>query len=778
MKYLFKTIIRNFRRKPVTNLINLLGLSVSLTLVIILSIYCYSELTTDSHQINGKRVYLYGLSEDRIYTPGILKDNIDLNIPEVESVVRIGGSWEAPVFQIENKEPITSDLIFSDESFFKLFTYRVIEGNLSSALKDPMKVVITKSLSFKLFGAGAALDKPIKLNNSQVLIVSAVIEEPEANSCISFSAITSMATRKIVQHDDSEFDQWNSCNFQTFILLKKGTNPKETTKTILSLFPEKYRDRFKSESLVPLKQIYFSKFSLFGSNYLVNGDKKKVLILVLVAALVLMIALINFVNISSSQWQERIRQTGVMKVIGALRSTIIRDILAESFLFFFFALLIAFYFVYTLNPLIQNYTGIHYSQKIFRSPGFIIISLAITIVLSLVFSIVPALRISCSRAIDNLKKTVKPIKTGFSLRGFLVIMQFTIAIVLIAFTMLVQKQVRYGSTNLGFNQSNIIGIKLTEQLSQKKEVLKDLLQKEPSIRLISFSQYYPGKMISQWGSDFDMNGEKKDLNFDTFSADADFFKILGLKLVIGRFYTDNRKAVVNETFLREHNIINPIGGKIASGDRGYEIIGLVKDFHYKPVNQPIVSLVIRSDNRASYCLISIKTENFKSLYSTIDKLKKTVSELSPSFPVEVSFFDQAVQKMYQSELNFRRAFSLLAGCAIVLCSMGILAMSLFACQRRVKEIGIRKVNGAKISEILAMLNKEFINWVVIAFVISIPIAWYFMYKWLKSFAYKTDLSWWIFALGGLMALGIALLTVSWQSWRASSRNPVEALRYE
>ena len=783
MKYIFKTIIRNFRRKPATNLINLLGLSVSLTLVIILSVYCYSELTTDNHQINGKRVYLYGLSEDRIYTPGILKDNIDLNIPGVEAVVRIGGSWEAPVFQIENKEPITSDLIFADDNFFKLFTYSVIEGNLESALKEPMMVVITKSLSDKLFGVETALGKPVKLNNSQVLTVSAVIEEPEANSCISFNAMTSMATRKIIQPEEGEFTQWNQCNFQTFVLLKKGTNPKETSKTILSLFPDKDRDRFKSQELVPLKQIYFSEFLLYGSNYLVHGDKKKVMILVLVAILVLMIALINFVNISSSQWQERIKQTGVMKAIGASGSTIILDILTESFLFFFAALLVAFYLVYTINPIIQNYTGIHYGQQITNSPGFIIASLAITICLSIIFSIVPALRISYSKAIDNLKKTVKPIKTGFSLRSFLVIMQFTIAIVLIAFTILVQKQVRFGSSNLGFNQDNIVGIKLTEQLNQKKEVLKDLLQKEPSISQISFSQYYPGKTISQWGSELDMNGEKKDLSFDTFCADADFFKILGLKLVSGRFYsddlsTDNRKAVVNETFLHEHNIINPIGGKIASGDRGYEIIGVVKDFHYKPVNQPIVSLVIRSDNRASYCLISIKTENFKSLYSTIEKLKKTVSELSPSFPVEVSFFDQAVQKMYQSELNFRRAFSLLAGCAIVLCSMGILAMSLFACQRRVKEIGIRKVNGAKISEILAMLNKEFIKWVVIAFVISTPIAWYFMYKWLKSFAYKTDLSWWIFALGGLIALGIAILTISWQSWRASSRNPVEALRYE
>ncbi len=583
-----------------------------------------------------------------------------------------------------------------------------------------------------------------------------------------------------------EYDHWGNCNFQTFVLLKKGINPVETSKTILSLIPEKYHERFKSESLVPLKKIYFSNFTLYGSNYLVNGDKKKVMILLLVATLVLMIALINFVNISSSQWQERIKQTGVMKVIGALRSTIICDILAESFLFFFAALLIALYFVYTINPFIQNYTGIHYSQEIIYSPKFIITSLFIIIGLSVLFSIVPAINISYSKAIDNLKKTVKPNKTNFSLRGLFVVMQFTIAIVLIAFTLLVQKQVRFGSSNLGFNQDNIIGIKLTEQLSQKKDVLKDLLQKEPAISEISFTQYYPGKTISQWGNELDMNGEKKDLNFYTFSADAVFFKLLGLKLVSGRFYssdlkTDNRKAVVNETFIRENKIANPIGGKILSGDHGYEIIGVLKDFHYKPINQPIVSLVIRSDSSstwASYCLLNLRTANFKSLESTINKIKKTVSELSPSFPVEVSFFDQAIRNMYQSEMNFRRAFSLLAGCAIVLCCMGILAMSLFACQKRVKEIGIRKVNGAKISEILALLNMEFVKWVVIAFLISTPIAWYFMHKWLKSFAYKTDISWWLFALGGLMALGIALLTVSWQSWRAASRNPVEALRYE
>jgi putative ABC transport system permease protein len=362
-------------------------------------------------------------------------------------------------------------------------------------------------------------------------------------------------------------------------------------------------------------------------------------------------------------------------------------------------------------------------------------------------------------------------------------MQFTIAIVLIAFTALIQKQVKFGSTNLGFNQKNIIGIKLTPQLNQKKEVLKKLLLGKAAISEVSFTQFYPGKDIFQWGVQMDLNGEKKQLDFDTFSADAWFFEMMGLQLVSGRFYTDdlstdNGKVVVNETFLREHNFINPVGSKFIMGKRGFEIIGVVKDFHFKPVSQPITPLAIRNESYASYCLANMQSVKFKSLNSVIQDIKATASELSPSFPVEVNFFDQAVDNMYQSELQFRRTFSLFAGCAIVICCLGILAMSLFVCQRRIKEIGIRKVNGAKISEILAMLNKDFIKWVAIAFVIACPIAWYAMHKWLQNFAYKTGLSWWIFGLAGMLALIIGLLTVSWHSWRAATRNPVEALRYE
>jgi len=213
-------------------------------------------------------------------------------------------------------------------------------------------------------------------------------------------------------------------------------------------------------------------------------------------------------------------------------------------------------------------------------------------------------------------------------------------------------------------------------------------------------------------------------------------------------------------------------------NREYEITGVIKDFHFKPVNKAITPLVIRNEPYASYCLVNLTTASSKSLNSLMRDIKASAAELSPSFPVEVNFLDQAIENMYQSELRFRHTFSLFAGCAIVICCLGILAMSLFASQRRIKEIGIRKVNGARIPEILVMLNSNFVKWVGISFIIACPVAWYAMHKWLQSYAYKTEISWWIFALAGLMALLVALITVSWQSWRAAIRNPVEALRYE
>ena len=784
MKVVAKTIIRSFIHHPVINLINLFGLSVSLAVVIILSVYSFSELTTDNFHENGDDVYLIKKSPDAIYLPGILTETIRDKIPGIKSVIRTAPAWEAPVFQAENKEPIVSDLLFADSEFFNLFSYSSVEGDLLTSLDAPLSIVLSEELAGKIFGNDPALGKTVRYNNDKVLTVTAVYKEQEKNSCLSFNAITSVSTKKILEPQSGEFLEWGWNNFQTFFLLEKGQNPDNIIKSILQFIPEKEKENFSKAYLIPLKKIYFSDFNLFGSNYLRNGNIKKVVTLLMVAILVLLIALVNFINIFSSQWRERIKQTGIMKVLGANRFLLIRNVMAESFIFFLAALIIAVQLASAISSLIHNYTGISYSDGIIGTPGFLAVSFLIVFLLSLLFSIIPAIRISSSNAVDNLRKTHLAGKTDYSANGALVILQFTVAIALFSFTILVQKQVIYGTSTLGINQENIIGIKLTPQLFSKKEVLSNALENEPSIDKISFSQFYPGKPMSSWGVELNINGEKKMVWFDTFCADEKFYSLMGLQLVSGRLYSDSSlterdKLIVNETFLKKNNISDPIGITLHTfnGSKA-EIIGVIRDFHHKPVNNDINPLVIRNELSYSYCTVHFTSENFEAMEKTLGDIKKIVSEISPSFPVEVTFMDNAIQNMYSSELMFRRTFLLLAACALILCCLGILAMSISVCQKRVKEIGIRRVNGAKASEILLMLNRDLVKWVVVAFMISAPVSWYFMNLWLRNYAYKTPVSWWIFAVAGITALAIALITVSWQSWRAATRNPVEALRYE
>ena len=785
MKNAIKLIFRNLLRKPVTTGINLVGLSVSLALVIVLSGYSYSEFTTDKFHKNHQNIYLIQPGKDWFFTPGVLKPTIDVNIAGVKKSIRMRDKWNPPVYQVENNEPVESDLIFSDKDFFKLFDYTALEGDLKTALENPMSVVISKQLATRLFGDQPAVGKAVKLDNKNLFTVTAVLKEQPSNTLFSFSSLANIETMKRVQSNNPEdFINWGWNNYQTFLLLDENVNSSTVQNQVIKLYPEEERKEVAELKLIPLDNIYFSAHDDYLT-FIKSGNKIQVISLSVVALLILVVALVNFINISAAQWRDQIKQTGILKVIGARRMEIVSKMLFETFLLFTFAFLLAWLITYIITPILANETAITFNPQIIYSGRFLIIALACIAILSLFCSILPSLRIASSETLINLKKKIVFKHTKSFGKGTLVSAQFIVAIVLILFTILIQKQVDFGSSNLGMNQENIVGIEITSELSGKRDVLRDKLLAQANIEEVIFTQYYPGKMNSGWRLEFQQDGEKKkQVEFRTFSADAGFFDIMGLQLLKGQFYsddleTDKHKVIVNEQFCREYGITDPIGA-IMPRHRGpdYEIIGLVKDFHFRPINEPIAPLVIRNDNYASIALIKLKTENFKALRNTFNNVQSMTSELSPSFPVKVSFFSQAVEHLYQAEVKFRKAFTLFAVCAIVISCMGILAMSMFAAQNRIKEIGIRKVNGARVSEILTMLNKDFVKWVVVAFIIATPIAYYTMNKWLENFAYKTTLSWWIFALAGLLALGIALLTVSWQSWRVATRNPVEALRYE
>lgn len=792
MKRIILSTFRNYKRKPVTSFINLFGLSLSLSLVIILSVYCYSELSTDSHQQHAKQIYLV-CNEKEITTygsisPGILKRELDFQVPSIKSSVRITHAWKTPVFKVENNEPINSELIFADSTFFKIFTYLPVSGSIENALKEPMSLVLTKSEAKKLFGKEQVVGKTVVLNNSHLLTVTAVIEEPKENSCLSIKAIVSLSSMLTMQGNEDDFTNWWQRNFLTFVQIDNRNKVIETETTIDKLFPQDIRMNWKTK-LIPFRDIYFSKNGITSFIYYMRvGDKIRVMILLMVAVLILIIALINYISITSAEWLERQKQKGIQKVLGASRFNIFTDIIIGSSLTFLIAILLAGEFVGIVSHFIRNATGIGFNRGLLISPIYIVLSFISAVFLGGLSSLFLALKISSTSLINSLKNNVSTVRNKLQVRTIFVVFQFATAICLIAFTLLIQKQIKFASANLGFDKENIVAIKITDQLEGKKEVLKKLLLEQPNVVKVSYSQFYPINFRPNIWSTLTYQGEERKVNFGSFFADANFLELLGIKLINGRLFsndliTDKGKVLVNETFIKKSGIRNPIGASFGNQGNKYEIIGVIKDFHFKPVYEQITPLAIicgepKSSFAKAYFLIKIKSNNSNILQSFIESTNKICNSLSPNYPIEISFMNAAIEDMYQSEIKFRRTFSLFSGSALFICCLGILAFSLFSCQRRTKEIGIRKVFGAKVSDIIPLLNLNFLKWITIAFVIACPVAWYIMNRWLENFAYKTTINWWIFALSGIVAVGITLMTVLLQTLNVAYKNPVEALRYE
>jgi len=797
MGRIVKSTFRYFKKRPVTSLINIFGLALSLAFVILLSAYCYSELTADSHQENADRVFLLANEKElattnyAAITPGVLKQQLDLEIPAVRASSRLAHAFKPPVFEVEGRGPLSSELLFADPAFFELFTYRPISGRLENALTDPYSLVLTEAEAVRLFGTALAAGKTVRVNNAHWLTVTAVVAEPERKSCLSFRAAAPVALMPILQPNSGDFTNWGQRNFLTFVLLEKNAGAAETAATLTDIFPLDVKKEWKI-TFVPLRDIYFSKVALNPwLSYIRTGDQQRVLILLTVAFLILVIAVINFINISSSHWLERTKQMGIQKVIGAGRFRIFRNIVAEACLIFLVSLALAWPIAYGATPDINLYTGIGFNRGLLFSPLFLGLSILSAVVLGIALSLFPALRISRSHTVDNLKRSIVTKAGRSTFRGMLVIFQFSTAIVLIAFTLLVQKQVRFACRDVGFEKENIVGIKMTDELRQKSDALRNKLLELPAVEKVSYSQFFPGiPGLNVWGTEILLNGEEKKAHFNTLDTEAGFFDILGITLIKGRLFSADResergKVVVNETFLVENGIEDPIGATFSNPRRQYEIVGVVKDFHFKPMDEPITSLAVvcsRTEDMAGFFpmhgLILVRADRFETLHAAVTKIRAVSAELSPAFPVEVRFLDAAVEDMYRSEVRFRRTFSLFAGGAILLCCLGILALSLFACQHRIKEIGIRKVYGASVKDVIIMLNRDFLKWVAFAFVLACPVSWYGMSRWLENYAYRTAVSWWLFALAGTVALGIALVTTSWQTWRVANRNPIEALRYE
>ena len=783
IKMYFALILRHLRKDPVNTSINIFSFAVSLAVLFVLVTYSYQEVTTDQVFNKVDRTYMVRSEMFGISTPAVLHNEIDQKIPAIETAVRLKSPWNEPVVQYGKQDPLTTNLLFADPTFFEVFDYEVLHGDLATALEEPYSLVLRQRESERIFGNDPPIGKTLKLNNKFQLTVRAVIVEPVHNTSLRFDGLISMSSVPGIEPGSMDSD-WGNHNVTTLVVLNEKQDPNHTVEALNQLTPNHFDSAL---SLVPYSDIYFSETLRDFGNLFTRGNLVQIKILLLVAILILIISIINFVNLTTAQLIKRGRESGINKVLGASRKTIFAKVLLEAFTISLSALVIGFMLVHSAIPFLNEQTGLYIHPKLILVPEVWAGVSLLALMASVLAGVWPAVFFSSVSPVSALMGII-PGRIGTrSLQNALVVVQFTVTIVLIAFTIIVQKQVSFGAQNLGFDQENIIGMEMTGQLHNKKDVLKNGLLGIAGVQDISFSQFMPGKGLSEHMSTILYKGQEKQVQYNTVRGDPGFPEFMGLALKEGRFFSttshiDEKKVLVNEAFLREYEVYDPLNTILKSLLEGrgqeVEIIGVVKDFHFRGVQQPITPLVIQNYPYATHCFVKVQDGDYNQMKAVLDGLKAIATDLSPDFPVQIQFLDQAVQRIYEAETTFRKIFTFFSVIAIIIACVGLLGLTMNTVQKRTKEIAIRKINGAMIFEMVKLLSQDIAKWVILSFVVACPIAWLVMHQWLQNFAYRTTPEWWMFVLAGMAALCIALLTVSYHTVKAARANPVRALRYE
>ena len=773
------------RRQMTISSINIFGLVIGFTFVILTGAYALSEINFDRFHENHKSIYRIELSTadmDLCATPGIMSSWIKENIPGVVRSARIlneeGMVTERNLVYNQTKYKITNPLIV-DYDFFSIFSFGILSGELKSFSTDKYSVALSKSFSERVFGKENPIGKPIEYKG-EMFTVKAIMNEIPQNSSIRFDMLLPASNMPGYVTMD-----WGNNTVHTFIQTDElSTNDQLQQKLssgMIDVFnslgaPEMSKSR--SYHLNPLDKIYYSSY--FHDNLCVHGNRKITLMLITLVAIVLLIALLNYANTILSGATENIKKIGVRSVNGSSRANNIRFMVYQAVFPSIIAVIVAFFISHMVKNILGNFLHITLPDLKF---SYFLIVLLIGVLTGMLVGLFPAIKFTSYKITSSLKESNNSGRKVNRLGNVFSVAQFTASIALIISVFTIYRQMNFVFSESGKNLADgtVIYMPIANRNAQTAptiKIIEEALKQLPEIESVSTSLHIPGDEIY---SDyrFDRNGEKEFIYAYHNMVGAHYPKTMGFELVEGRFFDDKiapdkLSYIVNEAFIRK-NGIQDISTTLLNDS---PIIGVVKDFHYNSLHNEIKPIAIRyEESFQSRIVIKLASAN-TSLSETIDKIIKVTDEIDNSAVSNAYILDQHIAKLYDKEIQVSNILLVLALFSILITGMGLFSMSMLISKIRTKEIGIRKVNGAKVSEILSMLNRDFVKWVAIAFVTATPVAYFAMNKWLENFAYKTNLSWWIFALAGVLALGIALLTVSWQSWRAATRNPVEALRYE
>lgn len=785
---------KNLRKQKVFSSINILGLTVGITCCLLIFLFIRHELSYDNFHKNGKDIYRLvrqadlngtGTKEEIAYVSGPYSIALRNDYPDaIKRAVRV--MPDNDLFTYNNIAYNEKKVYLTDGDFFQLFDFPLIKGDAATVLKEPGSIVLTASAAKKYFGTQDPIGKTIKMNKELPLKVTGIAKDMPSNSHLNFDIIVPISNFKY-------FDSMqNFPNNGLFVYLQ--LNPKTDPSQLVSRFPQfmdKYMGKFYAQSgfkmglgLQPLKDVYFKP--VYFDN-VKHGSKKVIFIFMSIAILILVIACINFMNLATARASDRSKEVGLRKVLGALRKQLVWQFILESLLYAALSSLLAVALLQLLLPAYENLLG-YELPAYWQDPMVYLFILFIIIIIGFLAGIYPALLLSSFSPIESLKGKLNVGKNGAFFRKALVVFQFAISVLLIISITIITAQMSYvRNKDLGFNKEQTLLVKIdNNDISKTRVLFKNRVQNDPSVMNASLMSGEPGGFHDIHTFEMESKPNEKIL-FNTEFADFEFVKTLGLKIIAGRdlspsFPTDSISSVLINRMAAEKMGYKPeqaVGKWIKNVTRDTlrrTIVGVVEDFNFASLKEKIEPMVISTGIDWRVAVIRLKPGDH--LQSTLNNIKSMYASAAPGYPFEYEFLDEQFNQHYKDDIKQGTILSVFSIIAIFIACLGLFGLASYTAIKRTKEIGVRKVLGSSVQNIVMLLSKDLLKPVLLGTLIAIPVGYYIMFKWLQDFAYRIRIEWWMFAGAAAVAVLIALITVSFQAVKAALANPVKSLRTE
>jgi putative ABC transport system permease protein len=806
-KNYLKTAFRNFLRYKGFSIINIASLTIGIVGCLVIGLFVWDELKYDRFIKGGENVYrIYERRKDNnaityaACTAPAFATFLKHQYPEVVTTLRILMISDKHLLEVGEKRAYEEKGIFTEASFFNVFPLKFEKGDPATALIEPKSIVISQDIASRYFGKENPIGKTIKVNKADYAVKGVFAKLP-GHFHLEFNYLMPLPLSDIPAE---RMERWTWHQFYTYVKLKPGTNVDQLENKFQAYIKKEIFPTLNQSgsTFLPffqqLKNIHLQSADFIYDNA-VRGNESYVKALTIIALFVLIIACFNFVNLATARSLRRAKEIGVRKVIGAARSQIVIQFIGETILLSVFSMVLATLTVFLIIPLLNQFTGKSIQFNPASNPLLALAIIISGILIGIIAGIYPALVLSGFQPVKVLK-SMKPVARGVSvswLRQALVVVQFTLSVLLIVSAIIVYKQTKYlNNKDLGFNKEQIVFFRLRDSLETSPQILetfKSQLKKSSNIISVTSGYGLPGDQFA--GDGINVGDEEKEHSCNLFMGDYDYIKTLGLKIIAGRDFsrdmsTDVKEAfIINETAVRDFGFGTPeraIGQRLnwnewspadsLSPVKKGKVIGVVRDFHYKSLHERVTASVIQLYPQVAVKVaVKLNTANIK---NTIAFINNVWQKFSPGYPLEYKFMDESYGQMYQSEEKLSELLWIFTIMTIVVGCMGLFGLAAFSAEQRTKEIGIRKVLGANMFNILGLLSKNFIVLIVIASAIAFPVAWWAMNNWLEDFPYRITISWSVFAIAIIVALVIALITISFQTIKAAVANPVKSLRTE